>query len=271
MASLRKKYQLGLETPRADAPAVAATPVEAAKPPPVAADTKPLEDIAAPEKPSAVERAAASALKQRLQEMINAETLASQQASSQPHLAAEPRVQQPQQDPMEAAIASLPARVQRWYRAHPEFLTDPEKAAQVQYCHHVAAREVGEQFTDPYFDRMEHLLGFRQQQQQAKPNGNGTGQVHIGTNQKIPLRNVQAAPAAPARNGGGPVRQHAGPSVSAPPTREPPSMSTGKPLGRRVPLTEDELAIARNSGISPQEYQDQKEKMERLKRAGAIQ
>src|SRR5215475_4262212 len=68
---------------------------------------------------------------------------------------------EPQQDPREAALAQMPERVQRWYRDHPEFLNDPERAAQVQYCHWVAKRETGQEGTDLYFDRMEHLLGLR--------------------------------------------------------------------------------------------------------------
>jgi hypothetical protein len=189
------------------------------------------------------------------------------QAASHPQLAAESRPPQPQQDPMEAAIATLPARAQRWYRAHPELCTDPEKAAQVQYAHWVAKRETGEELTDSYFDRMEHLLGFRQPQQ-PKPASNEHAHA------RPPENNQTNGMQAPPRHSAPPRQQQQRPAsapVSAPPTRSVPSMSTGRPTSHRVPLTEDELAIAKNSGISPQEYADQKEKMLRLKAAGAVQ
>src|SRR5436190_2373851 len=226
MASLRRKYQTA-EIPSDNnnntAPTVASAPVTAAVPPP-AAETKP------PEKPvesNPVDEAAKSALKARLQEMERAETLAHQQQPQQGEhrLAAEPpQQQQSPADQLEQAIAAMPERVKRWYRAHPEYLADPEKAAQIQYCHHVAARETGEQFTDPYYARMEQMLGFnRQQQPQRQPQPNSNGH----------------APAAPARNGA-PVRQQQrpGPGYSAPPSRESPSMSTGRATGHVAPLTE---------------------------------
>jgi hypothetical protein len=192
MASLRKKYQ-SVETPTAgnDAP-IASTPVQAAEPPPAVETTAPEKPV---ESSSPADEAAKNALKARLQEMERAETLAHQQQPQQGEhrLAAEPpQQQQSPADTLEQAIAAMPERVKRWYRAHPEYLADPEKAAQIQYCHHVAARETGEQFTDPYYARMEQMLGFNRQQQpqqrQPQPNGNGH------------------APAAPARNGA-PVRQ----------------------------------------------------------------
>jgi hypothetical protein len=254
MASLRKRYAPAVSAERPDSPPVAATPVAAAEPPPAAEAPKPLEELA-PEKPSPSDEAANNAMKARLAEMDRAETL--QRAPPVQHYErVESRPPEPAADPMEAAIAAMPPRVQRWYRNNPELLTNPEFAARVQYCHHVAAREVGQQFTDPYFDRMESLLGFRKQQQ-PKPASNG-----------------HAAPAAaPARNDG-PVRQQQqrpGPSVSAPPTRAVPSMTTGRPTGQRVPLTADEIQVAQNSGISAEEYQTQKEKMARLRAAGAAQ
>jgi hypothetical protein len=262
MASFRKKYSLHIESPSKDAPTVASTPVTAASPPPAAEPQKSLEELA-PQKASPSDEATNLAIKARLAEMERAETL--QQRGAVQHyersLAAEPPPPEPPVDPMEAAIADLPERAQRWYRSHPEFLTDPEKAAKIQYCHHVAAREVGGQFTDLYFDRMESLLGFRQQQQ-PKPSSNGHA---------APAAPRNPPPAAPARNGAPARQQYTGPSVSAPPTREVPSFASGRPTSRRAPLSENELQIAKNSGISPEEYQLQKQKMERLKAAGAIQ
>src|SRR6185437_10577452 len=81
-----------------------------------------------------------------------------------------------------------------------------------------------------------------------------------------------SAPAEPPRHSA-PVRQQQrpGPPVSAPPTRDVPSLASGRPTTRRVPLTEVELQIAKNSGISPEEYQLQKEKMRAMQAAGVIQ
>jgi hypothetical protein len=147
MTSLRKKYSdfSDFQSPsNKSAPAVASTPVTAAEPPPAAEPQKPLEEI---QKPSAADEAAANAIKARLAEMDKAESLAQQQAANHPRLAAaEPQPQQqPPADRMEQAIAAMPERVKRWFRAHPEYLIEPEKAAHIQYCHHVAARETGEQ------------------------------------------------------------------------------------------------------------------------------
>jgi len=130
MASLRKKYSA--EGPRQDGPPVSTPPVKAAEPPP-AVEPKPIEQ---PQTESPADIAAKTALQQRLHEMEHAETLA-RQPQQQPH-AAEP--QQQQQPTLEEMIAHLPGRVQRWYRSNPEWLTNPEKAAQIQYVHHVARR-----------------------------------------------------------------------------------------------------------------------------------
>jgi hypothetical protein len=260
MASLRKRYA-AVSAERPDSPPVAATPVAAAEPPPpAAAEATPIQDIA--EKPSPSDEAANNAIKARLAEMERAETLQRGPAVQHFERSVEARPPEPASDPMEAAIAALPPRVQTWYRNKPELLTNPELAARVQYCHHVAAREVGQQFTDPYFDRMETLLGFKQQQQ-PKPSNNGHA---------APAAPRNPASAAPARNAP-PVRQqqYNGGAVSAPTSREAPSMASGRPASRRVPLNADELQIAQSLGISAEEYQTQKERMARLRAAGAVQ
>src|SRR5262249_48655080 len=143
-------------SPRQDGPPVSTPPTTAADPPPV--EAKPPPELAPSESPADKAARDAIALQLRLREMERAEQL-NRQPHQPPPQAAEPRQQQPQAPTLEDHIAHLPERAKRLYRAHPEFATDPEKAAQIQYCHHVAAREVGEQFTDPYFDRMEQMLG----------------------------------------------------------------------------------------------------------------
>src|SRR5262249_15922101 len=73
----------------------------------------------------------------------------------------------------------------------------------------------------------------------------------------------------PSRPPGQPPRM-SGP-VSAPPTRQAPSMSTGRAPNYRAPLTRDELEIAAASGQTPEQYQQQKERMLRMKAAGEMQ
>src|SRR5262245_12859468 len=132
MASPRKKYSAQVEErTNKDAP-VAAAPVQAAEPPPVVDAPKPAEPL---EVECPVEEARRNALKQRLQEVERADQLNRQQLEQQRRLTQE--AQQPV-DPIEQAIATAPERVKRWYRANPQFLVDPEKAAQLNYCHFVA-------------------------------------------------------------------------------------------------------------------------------------
>ena len=261
MASLRKKYQ-NVEVPAADnnAPAVASAPVEAAVPPP-AAETK------APEKPTEsnpVDEAAKSALKARLDEMTRAEGLQREFQQGQHRLATEPP-QQPQQPPTAEQIianANIPDRAKHWLRQHPEYITDPAKNNTLIALHDVAKRMSGEEFSDYYFKQLDHLLGFGQQPQPQRPQPQPNGAPS------------HANGYAPARNGATQPRQQQRPSgipVSAPPTRDAPSMSTGRASYHRAPLTEAQAEIARNSGLSLDEYREQLEKMNRLKATGAIQ
>jgi hypothetical protein len=248
------------------APAVAATPVAAAEPPPVAEAPKPTEDLTT-EKPSPAEQAAQNALKQRIAEMDRAESLQSEAVQHhQQRLAAEPQQPPPQQLlTTEEAVASLPERARRWFKARPELFTEPEGAARIQYAHWVAKRETGEELTDRYFDRMDHLLGFRQQQPPATKTA-PTQENKSYVNGHAPA-SAPAAPREPVRQ----QQQRPGPSVSAPPTRAVPSMTTGRPVNHHPPLTADEVALAAHLKISPEEYALQKDKMQRLKAAGAIQ
>jgi hypothetical protein len=246
MASLRKKYQ-GLVVDNSKEPVTTAPTTDLAKLPEPVADAPQMPEEMKAESP--VEEAAKSAIKQRLEESQRAAEIAKQQPPQQPpqqRLAETPQQQEPV-DPLEQAIAGLPERAKAWYRADSRWLTDPERAAHINYAHHVAVRETGAEGSDDYFERMEHMLGLRS--------------VAMPEPQPMPERKV-SAPTRP---------QYSGAPVSAPPSRESPSYSTGRPVTSQAPLTRDELEIARASRISPQEYQKQKEKMLRLKAAGAIQ
>ena len=211
----------------------------------------------ATESPADVAAKDAIALQLRLKEMERAEQLNREAVQQQPPQAAEPQPQQPQQPTLEQYISHLPERVQRWYRKHPEFATDPEKAAQVQYCHHVARRETGQEFTDPYYDRMESMLGL-------VPATNGQTQHR-------PIERPSPAPAPPPPRYEAPIRQQrSAVPVSAPPTRDVPSMATGRPTGGPVRLTPQQFEAAKFSGISPEEYAKQLQKMNRMKASGEI-
>src|SRR5262249_24920784 len=255
----RKRYVAVEQGPVKDAPATAATPqATAAELPPAAETPKPAEPL---EVASPVEEAAKSALRQRLQEVERADQLSRQQLEEHRRVTQDAQRRQQPVDLIEQAIANLPERMKRWYQTYPELLTDPEKAAQIQYCHHVARREVGEEFTEPYFDRMEQMLGFKQEQKplQPRPQPNGNGQGPPDPNRQ------HAAPrnAAPVQR-----QQYAGPPVSAPPTRDAPSMTTGRAPSEPMRLTNEELELARTLKLSPQEYAEGKKRLLREKGEG---
>src|SRR5262249_39259282 len=146
MASLRKKYQ-GLVVDNSREPVSTAPTEELAKPPGPVADTPQIPEEVKTEDP--VEDAARHAIKQRLAEAERAAEFAQQRQAQQqpPHEQfAEPEPETPQMDPreqFEAVIQHLPERAKGWYRKDPDLLLNPERAAQLAYVHHVAARETG--------------------------------------------------------------------------------------------------------------------------------
>jgi hypothetical protein len=249
MASLRKRYQTSVESK--DGPPVTTVPVAGAEPPPPVVDAKPPEPPAA--EPSPADEAAKTALRQRLQEMENAEALQREATVAQQHpqFATEPQEQQMPTAEQIIESSGLPENAKDWLRRYPDYVLDPIKNAQMQKMHNVAEYQAGSEFTERYFDRMEILLGIKQEQPRRV--------------QERPVTN-----AAATGNGAPPRRQMAAP-VSAPPTRDVPSMSTGKSRSFRQPLTADELHIAQACGQTPEQYQQEKEKMLRLKASGVIQ
>ena len=143
-----------------------------------------------------------------------------------PQFAAEP---QPQINPLEQVLATVPVAARGWLRNHPEYLSDPEKNAQIQHAHLVAARETGDaEFGPKYYARLEQHLGLRppHQPQQARP---------------------ASRPAVERRT-----------SVSAPPHRESVSLATGRPTTDRLRLTSEEAEFARMLGLSEADYATQK-------------
>jgi hypothetical protein len=236
MAALRKKYQ-GRDIEKADAPSVSPPPSGSAAQLPPRDDSPPPEDLSISASTDDVaEQAATAAIKQRLAELEHAEALSRQtiERAATP-FADDP---QPQLDPLEQALANVPEQARHWLRNHPQYLLDPEDNAHLQSAHYVAVEKTGgEQFTPRYFRAMETHLGLR--------------------DEDVPHRSTR--PIAP---------RHRGPAVSAPPTRDTLSLSTGRPLRDGTRLSAEELSLAATIGITPEEYRLGKERMMREKGEG---
>jgi hypothetical protein len=225
MAALRKRYQGRADiAPSKDAPVMAEPPARTDMPP---RDTSPPpEDITVDMQAEPVEEAGRAAILQRITELERAEAIS--QEPQPPQFANEP----PEQDPLEQVLATMPEGVRGWLRQRPQYLSDPEKNAQIQHAHLVSVRETGDdEFGARYFAQLESNLGLRpprQPQQQTRP---------------------ASRPA---------MRQQT--SVSAPPTRDSISMSTGRPTGS-VSLSGEEREFARMVGLSDAEYAENKRRM----------
>jgi hypothetical protein len=238
MVSARRKYP-GVADHTTE-PVTTAPVSEVAKAPDAVETPQPVEELEP--KPSPAEAAASSAIKQRLEEAQRAAELVKQQAQQPPpqQFAAEPETpQMDERDQFEAAIQHLPPRIQTWYRNDPSWLTDPERNAHLNYVHHVAVRETGGVGTPEYFDRMEHMMG---------------------------LRDASPEPSPERSRASEPARQHSAP-VSAPPSRESASLSTGRPVGR-ISLSREEADLAKSLGLTSQQYLDGKARMLREKAGG---
>jgi hypothetical protein len=246
MASLRKRYQEHVETsPRQDGPPVTTAPTEAAKLPP-AVDAKPPEPITTE---SPADAAGRDAIKQRLQEMQQAERITREAVSHpQPPQPREP--QEPQQ--------RMPAQVEKWLAEHPQYLDPNDHVAQAEiHLATVKCMRDGKTWDQPDFiPTIERHLGLA-------PRGNG--QTQHG-----PIESKPPAPAAPRYEAPPRQQQRSATPVSAPPTREAPSMTTGRPASRRVPLTAEQVEMAKASGISVEEYERQLIRMNQMKAAGAL-
>jgi hypothetical protein len=159
-----------------------------------------------------------------------------QYAESQPH--------EPPTTEEIIANSGLPERAKTWLREHPDYIHDPAKNNTIIALHDTAKRQAGSEFTDAYFEKMEDLLGITPT---APQSNNGAR---------------QQPRAAPVR------QQYSGPPISAPISRDSPSMSSGRPQNEPTRLTGEELQLARSLGLSPQQYAAGKERMTREKKAG---
>ena len=163
MAALRKKYQGRADiVSKADSSPVASEPPVRTTLPPVD-DSPPPEDLSASAQSEPVEQAEKAAIKQRLAELERAESVAQQ--PDPPQLASEPRPQQI--SPLEQVLATVPVAARGWLRSHPEYLSDPEKNAEIQHAHLVSVRESGDdEFGPQYYARLEQHLGLSPPQPQ---------------------------------------------------------------------------------------------------------
>ena len=173
-------------------------------------------------------------------------------------------------DPLEAVLsqAPLPDRAKSWLREHPEFLTDPRKNAALTY-HHWQAVEQHPEYSDEYFLRMEELLGLSspapQPEQTSSPPPKTVVRANVGLASEPPSPQPVAQP------------EYRGPPLSAPPTREVPSMVSGQSRPSRVVLSAAEQEMALLSKPDPamsdldalRLYAANKQKFESLRKAGA--
>jgi len=255
MASIRKRYADRVEaSPRHDGPSVTTPPTGAAKLPDPVVDAKPPE---LPPTESPVDKAAkdAIALQLRLKEMERAEQL-NREAVQQPP----PHAAEPQQQP------AMPAHIEKWLAEHPEYCDRNDQIAQteISLATMKAARDGLTWNDDDFLPSIERYLGIA-------PRSNGHAEQR-------PIERPPA-PAAPPRYAA-PVRQQQRSAVpySAPPTREAPSMSTGRPSGRQAPLTRDEVEIALASKQQATEsdetairrYQYNKQRMQEMRARGEL-
>jgi hypothetical protein len=254
MSSIRKRYRDRLVV---SAGGNAATDPVAAIPSPSDLIPSPVAD--APQAPepleqeNAVAQAAHNAIKQRLAEQEHAEAIAAQPRPEPPQAGEPPPEITPQIVEAMISNSGLPERAKSWLRRNPTYVSDPEKARAIQSAHWLARHRAGSEFSDAYFAHIESFLGLRQEE--------------TPTPQPAPPQYTappQFTPPAPS------PRPQA-PPVSAPISRESLSWSSGRPTNSRMPLTGEEIDIAQTLGLDPQEYARQKEKLQRLKAAGAIQ
>lgn len=148
---------------------------------------------------------------------------------------ANPQRSQPPADPVGAQIDSmthLSVRQRDWLRGHRDAMTDSAKNAYLGAAHHDAIRAGHAQDSDGYFQVLEERLGYRQ-------------------------------PAAST--------ERRSPPVSAPVSREAPSLSTGKPTTSRIELTPAQREAARISGIDEFTYAKNLMRLNDLKKDGHYQ
>lgn len=137
-------------------------------------------------------------------------------------------------DAVEAFCAQLSAPSASWVRAHPEFARDPHKNRQMIAAHELAMARGHKPDTDDYFKSIEKTLDL------APPpvaNGNGAHAADadpLAESAAVAVGGRQSSPAA------------------APVSRSGNGANGSRP--NIVRLTADEVEIAQNMGMTPEEY-----------------
>jgi hypothetical protein len=207
--TLRKKYQ--------DQDAALASPSQEAGP----ATETPIAVTEAPQ-PSAATEAGKAEIERRLAENERATTSAPSSPQQEPQYVDDP--QQPLTPEEIIEQSGLPESAQRWLKKHPEYISDMSKNSEIIALHNTAKRQAGgEEWTPIYFEKMESLLGMR-----PEPEPQPQSHRQANRNQQVQPQQYRDAPTF----------------TSAPPSRDVPSMSSGRPASYRSPLNADEREIA---------------------------
>lgn len=137
-------------------------------------------------------------------------------------------------DPLERT--ALPPMAKQWLRDHPEYLSDRRKNAKIQALHFDVIDEGHAEFSRPYFDRLEEMLGFRKAEKKSEKGEESEGDDRDEI-------------------------------VSAPPSRGVP---VGDEIqdGSRVRLTASEREHAKLAGVTDAEYAKQKQVLAKMKANG---
>jgi hypothetical protein len=151
----------------------------------------------------------------------------------------QPQPQQQQQrytDPIDA-MTHLSGKQRDWLKSHREVQSDPRKLAAIGDAHWKAMDAGHSQDSDGYFQFLEERLGYRQ-----------------------PVAKQEEEPE--------PQPQRRSMPVSAPVSRDTPSMSTGRSTPTRIELSPEQREAAKISGLTDFEYAKNLIRLNDLKKAG---
>jgi hypothetical protein len=123
----------------------------------------------------------------------------------------------PQPPSFEERIKALPSNAQSWLRTHPEFINDASKNGEIQAAHsYIVQRKGVAAFSDAYFDALDTEFGFKKPPESSP----------------VPAPSPQPRKSMP---------------MTAPVSRDVPSVASGTRTQNSITLTAEERAIARNS------------------------
>ena len=158
----------------------------------------------------------------------------------------EARAEQPRHEPLRAAptvdpidaMSHLSPKQKTWLKSHREVQSDNAQLARLGAAHWDALKEGHQQDSDGYFQVLEERLGYRQA---------------VRAEAKEPEPQRRSVP------------------MSAPVSRDAPSLSTGRPTTTRVELTAAQREAARISGVDDVTYARNLLRLNSLKQQGHYQ